>query len=103
VVRIPVDEHEADSLTVALELFATQPDVRMAMAQAALRLVEREHDVGRVADRYAAAVEQAAGGPAVQADVLAEVARAAADVGIDADSADAAAIARRLAEVELVE
>ena len=102
-VKIPVDDHEADSLAVALELFASRPDVRGAMGAAARELATREHDVGRVADRYAAAIEQSAGGAAVQQEVLGEVARAAADVGIDTDSPDAAAIARRLAEVELVE
>jgi glycosyltransferase involved in cell wall biosynthesis len=103
VVKVAVDEHEADSLAVALELFASRPDVREAMGDAARDLAAREHEVGRVADRYAAAIEQSAGAAAVQEEVLGEVARAAADVGIDADSPDAATIARRLAEVELVE
>ena len=101
--KVAVDEHEADSLAVALELFASHPDVRETMGAAALELAKREHDIGRVADRYAGAVEQSAGGAAVQEQVLGEVARAAADVGIDAESPDAAAIARRLAEVELAE
>jgi glycosyltransferase involved in cell wall biosynthesis len=102
-VKVAVDEHETDSLAVALELFASRPDVRDAMGAAARELAVREHEVGHVADRYAAAIEQTAGGAAVQDAVLGEVACAAADVGIDADSPDAAAIARRLAEVELVE
>jgi glycosyltransferase involved in cell wall biosynthesis len=103
VVKIPVDEHEADSLALAFHLFASRPDVRESMSTAARRLAELEHDLGRAADLYAAAIEESAGGAAVQADVLAQVARAAADVGIDADSPDAAAIARRLAEAGLVE
>jgi hypothetical protein len=73
------------------------------MGAAARELAEGEHDAGRVAERYVAAIEQSAGGAAVQDEVLGEVARAAADVGIDAESPDAAAIARQLAEVELVE
>jgi hypothetical protein len=63
----------------------------------------REHDVGRAAERYVSAIERSAGGAAVQDELLGDVAHAAADVGIDADSPDAAAIAQRLAEVELVE
>ena len=102
-VKIPVDEHEADSLAVALGLFASRPEIRETMGAAARELAAREHDAGRAADRYVAAIEQSAGGGAVQDEVLGEIARAAADVGIDADSPDAVGIARRLAEVELVE
>jgi hypothetical protein len=59
--------------------------------------------VGRVADLYTAALETSAGSGLVEAAVLEEVARAAAEVGIEPDATEAAAIARRLAEVELVE
>ena len=64
-------------------------------------LARREHNLDRVADLYAAALEEAAGGPAVGDAVLREVSRAAADVGISADTSEAQEIARRLAEVEL--
>ncbi len=100
---VPVDEHEADTLTAALELLAERPDVRGAMGAAARRLAQREHEVERVAEQYAAALEEAAGGSAVQEALLRDVARAAAEVGIDGESTEAAAIARRLAEVELAE
>jgi glycosyltransferase involved in cell wall biosynthesis len=101
--QVPVDEHEPDTLTAALELLASRPDVRTSMGDAARELARREHDVARVAELYVAALEQAAGGEAVQEAVLREAARAAADVGIDADSPEALTIARRLAEVELAE
>ncbi len=53
------------------------------MGAAARALVEREHDVDRVAEQYAAALEEAAGGAAVRERVLREVAEAAAEVGVD--------------------
>jgi hypothetical protein len=71
------------------------------MGAAAGELARREHDVERVAERYAAALELAAGGTAVDERVLVEVADAAAGVGIAPGTPEAAELARRLAEVEL--
>jgi glycosyltransferase involved in cell wall biosynthesis len=99
--KVPVDEHEADALDAALELLARDEDVRRAMGAAASELVRREHDVERVAEQYAAALEQAAGGAAVTDLVLRDVARAAADVGIEPDAPEARELARRLAEIDL--
>jgi len=99
--KVPVDEHEVETLSAALELLVTREDVRAEMGLAALELARREHDLDRVADLYAAALEEAAGGEAVGEAVLREVSEAAADVGISADTAEAIEIARRLAEVEL--
>jgi glycosyltransferase involved in cell wall biosynthesis len=101
--QVPVDEHEAETLAVALELLASREDVRAAMGKAARQLAVREHAVGRVAELYVAALEQAAGAAAVGDAVLADVARAAAEVGIGPDAGEKSAIARRLAEVELAE
>ncbi len=98
---VPVDEHEADTLAAALELLASRADVRAAMGEAARALARREHALDRVAELYAAALEQAAGGEAVASAVLDEVAHAAAEVGIGPDDPETEAIARRLAEVEL--
>jgi hypothetical protein len=71
------------------------------MAAAGLELVRREHDLGRAADLYVAALEQAAGGEAVADAVLGDVAAAATDVGIGPGSPEASELGRRLAEVEL--
>jgi len=98
--KIPVDEHEVDTLAAALELLATRPDVRAAMGAAALDLARREHGLERVADLYVAAFEQAAGGGAVRDAVLLEVSEAAAAVGIAPGSGEAREIAARLAEVD---
>jgi hypothetical protein len=99
--RVPPDDVEVETLTAALELLVSRGDVREAMGVAAAELARREHDVGRVADLYAAALESAAGGRAVGDAVLREVSEAAADVGISGNTAEAREIARRLAEVEL--
>ena len=95
-----MDEHEEDMLLASLEALA-DPAVRAAMGARARELVEREHRVDRVAEAYAAALEQFAGGPAVAEHVLREVATAAAEVGLDGD--DAAVLAARLREVGLGE
>ncbi len=99
--KVPVGDDERATLTAALELLVTRPDVRRAMGKAASELARSEHDLDRVADRYVAALEEVAGGGAVGDAVLHEVSRAAAEVGISADTAEAREIARRLAEVEL--
>jgi glycosyltransferase involved in cell wall biosynthesis len=98
VIKVPVDEHEEDTLLAALEALA-DPSVRAAMGDRARELVEREHRVDRVAEAYAAALETFAGGAVVQERVLHEVASAAAEVGMDGE--DAAVLAARLREVGL--
>jgi glycosyltransferase involved in cell wall biosynthesis len=81
--KIPVGgEEEVQALTAALRRLS-DGGTAAAMGEAARALVVREHDVDRVADRYVAALEEAAGGAAVREAVLAEVAAAAADVGAD--------------------
>ena len=99
--KVPVDARETETLYAALELLAGDERARAAMSAAALDLVRREHDVDRTAELYVAAFEQSVGGAAVADAVLGDVARAAADVGIEAGSAEATELARRLAEVEL--
>ena len=96
VIKVPVDQGEEDTLTAALEAL-TGPDVRARMGAAAKELVEREHRLDRVAEAYAAALEELAGGSAVQDAVLHEVAEAAADVGLT----DTQEVAARLKEVGL--
>jgi glycosyltransferase involved in cell wall biosynthesis len=99
--KVPPGASEVEVLSAALELLVTRPDLREGMGAAAAELARREHDLGRVAELYATALEEAAGGAAVADMVLREVSEAAADVGISGDAAEAREIARRLAEVEL--
>ena len=100
-VRVPVDEHEIGTLAAALDALASDVEAREAMGRAARELIEREHRLERVADLYAAAVEESAGGPVVDESVLRDVAEAAADVGIGADDPVASELAVRLDEVGL--
>jgi hypothetical protein len=71
------------------------------MGAAARALAEREHGVERVAEAYVAALEEALGGRAVQDSVLREVSEAAAAVGIEPTSEEAARLARALDEVDV--
>ena len=99
--KVAPDERETDDLEAALELLLTREDVRAEMGRAASELARRDHDLDRVADRYAAALEEAGGGPAVVDTVLREVSEAAAEVGIAPASREASELAERLAEVDL--
>ena len=99
--KVPVDEHESDALEAALELFLAREDVRAEMGRAAGELARRRHDLERVAELYAAALEEAGGGRAVADTVLHEVSEAAADVGIEPATPESAELAKRLAEVDL--
>ncbi len=81
--KVAPDEREAESLAAALLLLAGDPARREAMGAAARSYAAREHELGRVADLYVAALEEAAGGGVVNEELLREVARGAGDVGLD--------------------
>jgi glycosyltransferase involved in cell wall biosynthesis len=99
--KVSVDEDEVPDLAAALELLASSEPTQLAMGDAARAYAAREHDVGRVAERYAAALEQAAGGHAVADAVVREVARAAAEVGVEPGGAVAQELTERLDELGL--
>ena len=61
-VKVPVGEGEVEVLEAALERAVSSPE----MGEAALRLAQTEHDLGRAADLYVSALEQALA-PAVAA------------------------------------
>jgi glycosyltransferase involved in cell wall biosynthesis len=98
---VPPDDDEVATLTAALELLASREELRLTMGANAAELARGEHDVERVAELHVAALERAAGGATVDDAVLRDVSRAASEVGISAETAEAKEIARRLAEVEL--
>ena len=100
-IRVPVDEHESEALVAALERLAADDAARTAMGAAARELAEREHALPRVAELYASALEEAAGGKPVRDAVLRDVAEAAAAVGIGAGDPAAGELAARLDEVGL--
>jgi glycosyltransferase involved in cell wall biosynthesis len=100
-IKVPVDEREPEALLAALERLSADETARTAMGKAARELVERESSLPRVADLYAAAIEEAAGGGVVREVVLKDVAEAAAEIGIEAADPAAGELAGRLDEVEL--
>ena len=82
--KVPVGgQEEVDALADALERLGDDEQLRARMSAAVREYVEREHDLGRAAQLYAAALEEAAGGAAVREAVLREVAEAAAGVGLE--------------------
>jgi glycosyltransferase involved in cell wall biosynthesis len=93
--KIPVDEYEVPTISVALELAADRGRELRAAAQ---EYVRREHDLGRVADAYTRALEEAAGGDAVNDAILWRIAEAAAGVGLE----DVSELAHRAREAGLV-
>jgi glycosyltransferase involved in cell wall biosynthesis len=88
--RVPVDDYEVATIAGALELAA---DHAAELGAAAGAYVQREHDLGRVADAYADALEEAAGGDAAAGTILIRIAEAASEIGID-DPAELVRLAR---------
>jgi glycosyltransferase involved in cell wall biosynthesis len=94
--KVPVDEREAETLGAFLGLLADDVALRTRMAKAAAEYAQSVHGLERVADLYAAALEEAAGRAALQDAVLTEVAAAARGVGLPDE--ELAGIALRLRE-----
>jgi glycosyltransferase involved in cell wall biosynthesis len=80
--KVPVGgDAEMAGIVAALEQLS-DPATVARMGAAAAAYVKREHALPLVAERYVAALEEAAGGGAVEANVLRRVAEAAAEVGV---------------------
>jgi glycosyltransferase involved in cell wall biosynthesis len=99
--KVPVDQDEVPALAASLELLASSEATQRTMSDAAEAYVAREHDLGRAAERYVAALEEAAGGPIVADRVVDDVARAAAAVGVEPGTPFATELAERLDELGL--
>jgi glycosyltransferase involved in cell wall biosynthesis len=97
--KVPVGDDEVVVLAATLERLAREPQLREEMGAAARGLAEGEHALERVAEAYAAALEEAAGGEAVREAVRQEVATAAAETGLSPDGAALGEVAERLREV----
>ena len=80
VLKVPVDEYEVATLEAALTLAVERAQ---QLGDAARAYVAAEHSLPAVAEAYAAALEVAAGGDAVDDAVLWRIAKAASEVGID--------------------
>jgi glycosyltransferase involved in cell wall biosynthesis len=100
--HVPVRGPEIDVLSEALEELTGDERLRREMGEAAVAYVRAEHDLERTAELYLAALEWAVGGDAVAEAVFAEIAQAAAEVEIGADSPELAEIARELRESDMV-
>jgi glycosyltransferase involved in cell wall biosynthesis len=96
--KVPVGDDEVDLLAARLEQLARDSELREAMGAAARSYAESEHDLARVADEYAAALEEHAGRVAVNDAVQGAVAAAAADVGLEPGGKALGEIAERLRE-----
>ena len=99
--KVPVDDEEVPALAASLELLAASEAKQRSMSDAARAYVAREHDVGRAAELYVAALEETAGGGIVADAVVAEVAFAAAEVGIGPGTEVARELTERLDELGL--
>jgi hypothetical protein len=93
--KVPVDEFEVPTIAAALELAA---DHKAELGEAARAYIRRQHDLARVSRAYGDALEEAAGGDAVNDAVLLRIAEAAAEVGLD----DVTELAARAREAGLV-
>jgi glycosyltransferase involved in cell wall biosynthesis len=99
--KVPGDGWEVDTLATILAELCTNRALREGLGRSALEYASREHRLERVADLYAAAVEEAAGGSAVRDEVTRRVARSLHDVGLDATDPEVAVVGSRLAEMGL--
>jgi glycosyltransferase involved in cell wall biosynthesis len=81
--KVPVGgAEEIDAIVAALERLA-DPALVAQMGAAAQAYVDDGHEVGHIAELYVAALEEAAGGGAVEARVIRAVAEAALEVGVE--------------------
>ena len=101
VAKVPVDDREADVLRRVLQAITADPRLAAGMAATGRAYAKREHDLGRAAELYEAAIEEAAGGAPARAAPLRDTAEAAFDVGIDRNSPLLADIRKRFDEVGL--
>jgi glycosyltransferase involved in cell wall biosynthesis len=101
VAKVPVDEREVEVLESVLRELVGDAGRRAAMGAAGAEYVRREHDLARTAELYLAAIEETAGGVAVEAAVLNDIARAAQEIGIDPYGTDLSEVGRSVREVGL--
>jgi glycosyltransferase involved in cell wall biosynthesis len=99
--KVPPDAREVDLLAALLERLSSDQVLRDALGAAAREYVQREHDLGRVAKMYVAALEETAGGWFVRDALLREVAVAAADLQLDATSSELTPVAEAIRETGL--
>jgi glycosyltransferase involved in cell wall biosynthesis len=100
-VKVPVGEGEVELLAAALELLANDAGLRDRLGEEARAYARAAHDLDAVAELYAAALEEAAGGQKVRDAVLGGIATAAHEVGLAEDDPELALIGARAKELGL--
>jgi glycosyltransferase involved in cell wall biosynthesis len=93
--KVPVGQHEVETLAAYLDALASDATLRARMGHAAAEHARREFNLDKVAERYVAALEEAAGGRLARDDVARELAIATADVGLDSRGVDELAVRAR--------
>jgi glycosyltransferase involved in cell wall biosynthesis len=99
--KIPVDDREVEELTAALVRLSSDEGRRDRLGARARDYARTRHDLGQVADAYAAALEEAAGGETLRDAVHGEIATAAYESGLDPSGSEVGEIAERANEVRL--
>jgi glycosyltransferase involved in cell wall biosynthesis len=100
-VKVPVGEGEVELLAAALELLADDAALRGRLGEEARAYAQAAHDLDTVAELYAAALEEAAGGQQVRDAVIGGIATAAHEVGLAEDDPELASIGARAKELGL--
>jgi glycosyltransferase involved in cell wall biosynthesis len=98
--KVPVDDHEVETLSAFLDLLVSDSALRARMGDAAREFAASEHGLDRVVDLYVAALEEAAGREAVQSAVCGDVARAAVETGFDRGSRELDDVAAGMRELD---
>jgi glycosyltransferase involved in cell wall biosynthesis len=82
--KIPVDSLEIETLFAALELLVSDERARASMSASAREYVGSRHDLERVADAYAAALEEVAAGEGARVPIVAELPARSSEVPLGA-------------------
>jgi glycosyltransferase involved in cell wall biosynthesis len=101
VAKVAAGPTEVEELTQVLSGLSGDAELRERLGGSGEAYVRREHDLGRVAEAYAAALEESAGRELVRGEVLGEVSRAASDVGLEPSSPELSDVGRAVSEVGL--
>jgi glycosyltransferase involved in cell wall biosynthesis len=99
VFKVPAGDAEVRAVAEALELLVRDRELRTRLGDAARAVARGEHGLGRVAEAYVAAIEEAAGGDAVRNAFLREIALAAQETGLAADGEALSDLSARVREV----
>ena len=101
VAKVAAGPTEVEELTQVLSGLSGDAELRERLGGSGEAYVRREHDLGRVAEAYAAALEESAGRELVRGEVLGEVSRAASEVGLEPSSPELSDVGRAVSEVGL--